>query len=60
MPDTKNWTQLFPMDRKPSVEELDQYADNPLWPELRQYLKDAYGAEPGWTTAAAAWSRGGM
>ena len=46
MPDTKNWTQLFPMDRKPSVEELDQYADNPLWPELRQYLKDAYGAEP--------------
>lgn len=46
MPDTKNWTHLFPMDRKPSVEELDQYADNPLWPELRQYLKDAYGAEP--------------
>ena len=46
MPDTKNWTQLFPMDRKPSVEELDQYADNPLWPELRQYLKDAYGADP--------------
>lgn len=46
MPDTKNWTQLFPMDRKPSVEELDQYADNPLWPELRRYLKDAYGAEP--------------
>ena len=46
MPDTKNWTQLFPMDRKPSVEELDRYADNPLWPELRQYLKDAYGAEP--------------
>ena len=46
MPDTKNWTQLFPMDRKPSMEELDQYADNPLWPELRQYLKDAYGAEP--------------
>ena len=46
MPDTKNWTQLVPMDRKPSVEELDQYADNPLWPELRQYLKDAYGAEP--------------
>lgn len=46
MPDTKNWTQLFPMDRKPSVEELDQYADNPLWPELRQYLKDAYGAGP--------------
>lgn len=46
MPDTKNWTQLFPIDRKPSVEELDQYADNPLWPKLRQYLKDAYGAEP--------------
>ena len=37
MPDTKNWAQLFPMDRKPSVEELDQYADNPLWPELRRY-----------------------
>lgn len=46
MPDTMKWTQLFPMDRKPSMEELDQYAGNPLWPELRQYLKDTYGAEP--------------
>ena len=46
MPDTKNWTQLFPMDRQPAEEEIDRYADNPLWPELRQYLKDAYGAEP--------------
>lgn len=45
-PDTMKWTRLFPMDREPSVEELDQYADNPLWPELRQYLKAAYGAEP--------------
>ena len=44
--DTKNWAQLFPMDRQPSMEELDRYADNPLWPEFRQYLKDAYGAEP--------------
>ena len=43
---TKNWAQLFPMDRQPSMEELDRYADNPLWPEFRQYLKDAYGAEP--------------
>lgn len=46
MPDTMKWTQLFPMDQKPSMEALDQYADNPLWPELRQYLNDAYGAEP--------------
>lgn len=44
--DTKNWAQLFPMDRQPSMEELDRYADNPLWPEFRQYLKDAYGVEP--------------
>lgn len=46
MPDTMKWTQLFPMNREPSMEELDRYADNPLWPELRQYLKAAYGAEP--------------
>lgn len=46
MPDVMKWTQLFPADREPSVEELDQYADNPLWPELRKYLKDAYGADP--------------
>lgn len=46
MPDTKKWPQLFPMDRKPSMEELDQYADNSLWPEFRQYLNVAYGAEP--------------
>ena len=44
--DVKKWPQLFPMDRQPSMEELDRYADNPLWPELRQYLKDTYGAEP--------------
>ena len=42
----ESWALRFPMDREPSAEELDQYADNPLWPELRQYLKDAYGAEP--------------
>ena len=46
MPDTIKWAQLFPMDRKPSMEEMDRYADSPLWLELRQYLKDAYGAEP--------------
>ena len=44
--DVKKWPQLFPMDQQPSMEELDRYADNPLWPELRQYLKDTYGAEP--------------
>lgn len=44
--DVKKWPQLFPMDRQLSMEELDRYADNPLWPELRQYLKDTYGAEP--------------
>ena len=44
--DVKKWPQLFPMNQQPSMEELDRYADNPLWPELRQYLKDAYGAEP--------------
>ena len=46
MPNITNWAQLFPMDQAPSMEELDRYADNPLWPELRRYLKDAYGAEP--------------
>ena len=44
--DVKKWALLFPMDQQPSMEELDRYADNPLWPELRQYLKDTYGAEP--------------
>ena len=44
--DTRTWAQRFPMDRQPSMEELDRYADSPLWPELRQYLRDAYGAEP--------------
>ena len=46
MQDAKTWAQRFPMDRPPSMEELDRYADNSLWPELRRYLKDAYGAEP--------------
>ena len=46
MSDAKAWARRFPIDRPPSMEELDQYADNPLWPELRRYLKDAYGAEP--------------
>ncbi|MCI9002701.1 MAG: DUF3788 domain-containing protein [Oscillibacter sp.] len=46
MSETMTWAQLFPPDRPPSLEELDRYAGNSLWPELRQYLKDAYGAEP--------------
>lgn len=46
MTQKESWALQFPMDRKPSMEELDQYADNPLWLEFRQYLKDAYGAEP--------------
>lgn len=39
------WARQFPMDHQPSMEELDRYADNALWPKLRQYLKNAYGAE---------------
>lgn len=46
MSDILTWAQRFPMDRQPSLEEMDRYVDNPLWPELRRYLKDAYGAEP--------------
>ena len=46
MPDNMTRPQGFPMDREPSPEEVDRYVDNPLWPELRRYLKDAYGAEP--------------
>ena len=46
MSDTMKWAQLFPVNRQPSMEEMDRYADNPLWLELRRYLKDAYGAEP--------------
>ncbi len=38
--------QPFSIDRPPSMEEIDRCVDNPLWPELRRYLKDAYGAEP--------------
>ena len=39
---SETWT----MDRRPSPEEVDQYVNSPLWPQLRQYLRDAYGAEP--------------
>lgn len=46
MTNTTNWAQLFPMDQQPSLEELDRYADSPLWQSLRAYLKEAYGAEP--------------
>ena len=46
MTNTTNWAQLFPLDRQPSLEELDRYADSPLWQSLRAYLKEAYGAEP--------------
>lgn len=46
MSDTIKWAQLFPMDQKPTMEEMDRYVDSPLWLEFRQYLKDAYGAEP--------------
>ncbi len=46
MSEIKSWALQFPLDWKPSLEEVDRYVDNPLWLELRQYLKAAYGAEP--------------
>ena len=46
MSETMTWAQRFPMNRRPGMEDVDRFADNLLWPELRQYLKDAYGAEP--------------
>ncbi|MCI9120949.1 MAG: DUF3788 domain-containing protein [Oscillibacter sp.] len=46
MSEVMKWSQQFPMNRQPTAEEIDRFADNPLWPEFRQYLKDAYGAEP--------------
>lgn len=51
----ERWNQLFPMDRQPSIEEIDRYVDSPLWQSLRLYLKDTYGAEP-----QAAYSRCGL
>ena len=42
----KDWDKLFPMDQPPTIEQIDCYAASPLWLELRQYLKDAYSAEP--------------
>ena len=46
MPEMREWALRYPMDREPSMEEIDRYVDGPLWPELRRYFKDAYGAEP--------------
>ena len=46
MTNAMTWTQQFPLNRQPAMEDVDRFADNPLWPEFRQYLKDAYGAEP--------------
>ena len=46
MSDIMMWALRYPMDREPSMEEIDRYVDGPLWPELRRYFKDAYGAEP--------------
>lgn len=46
MSDAMKWAQRFSMDRPPTMEEMDQYAGNPLWLEFRQYLKDAYDADP--------------
>lgn len=59
MTNTTNWTRMFPMDRQPTMEEIDRYVDSPLWLELRRYLTDACGGasrleysrcglEPGW------------
>ena len=46
MTNAMTWTKQFPLNRQPAMEDVDRFADNPLWPEFRQYLKDAYGAEP--------------
>ena len=57
MTDAMTWTQQFPLNRQPAMEDVDRFADNPLWPEFRQYLKDACGAPDG---IQPVWLRAGV
>ncbi len=53
------WAERYPPSRRPTMEEIDAYADSALWQALRQYVRETYavpprveysrcGLEPGW------------
>lgn len=40
------WNERYPMNAQPTLEQIDEYADSPLWRELRAFLDEVYGASP--------------
>ena len=41
-----DWKTAYPQTVQPTMEQIDAYADTPLWPELRAFLAEAYGSAP--------------
>ena len=40
------WHELFPADRKPSMEDVADYVANPLWDAFIRFVDEVYGAQP--------------
>lgn len=41
-----DWSQAYPENDKPSLEDINKFVDNNLWNELCLYLKDTYTVIP--------------
>lgn len=37
------WHELFPLDREPSLEDIDRFIANPLWDSFTGFIDEAYG-----------------
>ena len=40
------WTELYPQTVPPTLEQIGDYADSPLWRELRAFLEETCGSAP--------------
>ena len=41
-----NWSELYPIDKEPTTEEISDYVGNDLWNQLDEYLKKEYSSKP--------------
>ena len=40
------WHELFPIEREPSMDDVDAHIANPLWDAFKGFIEDAWGAAP--------------
>ena len=44
--ESKQWSDLFGKENKPSDEQIQEFVTTPLWSDLADYLKQTYNVKP--------------